>query len=209
MSDRERWIVYPLLFLTLGIALRNQFFPTRRFGAVDLRAGELSAQRIRCNELVVNDKADCRDVKFDSAAGNSIRSDRADSVRSRTEIAECHALNVLNRKGQSLVMAGEDLSTKSGIFQVSNSSGMPLAQIRPSDSGGLVIAYGHQGKVLVMLGHEGRAFGVFAQYPQIGPPFPLTPPIPGQIKPAPAPSSPQAAPIQKSEDKKEGKSGGK
>ena len=42
MTDRERWIIYPLVFLTLGIALRNQFLPTRRFGAMDLRAGELS-----------------------------------------------------------------------------------------------------------------------------------------------------------------------
>ena len=45
MTDRERWIVYPLVFLTLGIALRNQFLPTRQFGAVDLKAGEISAKK--------------------------------------------------------------------------------------------------------------------------------------------------------------------
>jgi hypothetical protein len=80
MSDRERWIVYPLLFLTLGVALRNQFFPTRRFGAVDLRAGELSAQRIRCNQLVVNDKANCRELKFNHAEGNTLKSGRIEAI---------------------------------------------------------------------------------------------------------------------------------
>ena len=53
MSTRERWIVYPLLFLTLGIAMRNQFLPTKRMGAVDFMAGELSAQTIHCNNLEV------------------------------------------------------------------------------------------------------------------------------------------------------------
>jgi hypothetical protein len=198
MSDRERWIVYPLLFLTLGIALRNQFFPTRRFGAVDLRAGELSAQRIRCDELVVNDKADCREMKFGNAEGNVIKSDRAVSVRSRAELAECHALNVVNRKGQSLVMAGEDSISESGLFQTLDPNGIPLVQIRPSDSGGMVTAYGHRGKVLVEMGHRGRSFGVFAQYPQIGPPFPLTTPVP-------SPSSLRAVPAPKPAEKEEEK----
>jgi hypothetical protein len=30
MSDRERWIVYPLLFLAIGMSLRDKQFPTKR-----------------------------------------------------------------------------------------------------------------------------------------------------------------------------------
>ncbi len=29
MSDRERWIVYPLLFLSLGLSLRDKMLPSR------------------------------------------------------------------------------------------------------------------------------------------------------------------------------------
>jgi hypothetical protein len=29
MSDRERWIVYPLLFLSLGVALHDKFLPSK------------------------------------------------------------------------------------------------------------------------------------------------------------------------------------
>jgi hypothetical protein len=30
MSDRERWIVYPLLFLAIGMSLRDKTLPTKR-----------------------------------------------------------------------------------------------------------------------------------------------------------------------------------
>ncbi|MBU4399038.1 MAG: hypothetical protein KKE86_06840, partial [Planctomycetes bacterium] len=53
MSTRERWIVYPLLFLTLGIALRNKILPPTHFGGMEttLKAGEIDVRRIRCGEL--------------------------------------------------------------------------------------------------------------------------------------------------------------
>jgi hypothetical protein len=178
MSDRERWIVYPLLFLTLGIALRNQFFPTRRFGAVDLRAGEISVHQIVCDELVVRDK---------------FQSDRAD----------CHFLNVVNGRGRPLVTAGEETSSGAGLIQTSDSRGMPLVQIRPSSGGGMVTAFGQQGNVLVELGHEERNFGVFVQFPRLGSAtFPITPQLRLQIHPVKPPSGPKATPAPKPEEKK-------
>lgn len=41
MTHRERWTVYPLLFLSLGVALRDEFVPT------------LEADLIRCRGMVV------------------------------------------------------------------------------------------------------------------------------------------------------------
>src|SRR5215475_4341550 len=41
MSERERWIVYPLLFLALGAALRDKLFD------------QTISKRISCEELVV------------------------------------------------------------------------------------------------------------------------------------------------------------
>ncbi len=48
MSTRERWIVYPLLFLTLGIALRDKYVPPKHF-----QAGEITANRLHCGQLEV------------------------------------------------------------------------------------------------------------------------------------------------------------
>jgi len=44
MTERERWIVYPLLFLTLGIAVKDKI------------AGRSTADTVLCNTLVVHDR---------------------------------------------------------------------------------------------------------------------------------------------------------
>lgn len=44
MTERERWIVYPLLFLALGVALRDKFVGT-------------TSRTIRCQELIVEEEA--------------------------------------------------------------------------------------------------------------------------------------------------------
>jgi hypothetical protein len=44
MSERERWIVYPLLFLALGAALRDKLFD------------QTTSKRIVCQELTVVDE---------------------------------------------------------------------------------------------------------------------------------------------------------
>ena len=57
MSGRERWIVYPILFMTLGIALRNQDHSAHRLGngGLQVQAGEIAATgRISCKQLQVD-----------------------------------------------------------------------------------------------------------------------------------------------------------
>src|SRR5689334_12039582 len=44
MTELERWIVYPLLFLALGVALRDKFVGT-------------TSRTIRCEELIVEEEA--------------------------------------------------------------------------------------------------------------------------------------------------------
>lgn len=48
MSERERWIVYPLLFFALGAALRDKF-------THEVRTDRLHAGQIVCEELLVTD----------------------------------------------------------------------------------------------------------------------------------------------------------
>jgi hypothetical protein len=47
MSTRERWIVYPLIFLTLGIALRDKLL-------YRVRTDDLVAERVECRTLIVH-----------------------------------------------------------------------------------------------------------------------------------------------------------
>ncbi|RIK84535.1 MAG: hypothetical protein DCC67_04865 [Planctomycetota bacterium] len=48
MSERERWIVYPLLFFALGAALRDKF-------TQEVRTDKLRAGQIQCEELLIID----------------------------------------------------------------------------------------------------------------------------------------------------------
>ena len=51
MTSRERWTVYPLLLLAIGLAARAVAIPEERFAAA--RGGELEAARLTCREIVV------------------------------------------------------------------------------------------------------------------------------------------------------------
>ena len=52
MSSRERWTVYPLLFLAIGLAVRSAAVPPAEFAAA--RVDSLQATRMVCRELIVN-----------------------------------------------------------------------------------------------------------------------------------------------------------
>ena len=72
MSTRERWILYPLLFLTLGTVMRDKFFGQKDFKALDVTAPEVTAENvtayreitahtIHCTQLEVG-KLECRGI---------------------------------------------------------------------------------------------------------------------------------------------------
>jgi hypothetical protein len=51
MTTRERWIVYPLLLLSLGIALRDKVVPPMHTTTFAVTAHKIEADTIRCNTL--------------------------------------------------------------------------------------------------------------------------------------------------------------
>jgi hypothetical protein len=51
MTSRERWTVYPLLFLALGLAVRAIAVPQGEFDAA--RVGSLESTRLVCKEIVI------------------------------------------------------------------------------------------------------------------------------------------------------------
>jgi hypothetical protein len=51
MSSRERWTVYPLLFLAIGLAVRAAALPAERYAT--LTADAVQADRVQCREILV------------------------------------------------------------------------------------------------------------------------------------------------------------
>ena len=55
MTTRERWTVYPLVFLALGLAFRAALLSEERLAEAP---EEFAAGRIECRELIVRDADD-------------------------------------------------------------------------------------------------------------------------------------------------------
>jgi hypothetical protein len=205
MSTRERWIVYPLLFLTLGIAMRNQFLPTKKFGAMDLKAADITAQTVHCNNIevmqdgIVHNNLLAQDVEFKSAHGDAVHAKYSESIQAKFAEADCRKFTVIDEQGKPVVGMAQNENTKAGVIQTMLPSGAPQVQIFSNATGGVVNTVGHLGQVHVTMGQEGELFGVFAQFPQSGrPAFPITSPFRFQLQP-PAPKKSEAT---SQEDKK-------
>ena len=162
-----------------------------------------------CDNLFVRQRGECNllqcdQLQFNEALGNHVRAaGLGEFVQLKAGQAECHAMVVVDAEGKPVVLALADKNAEAGAFQLMRSNGSPLVQMRATDAGGLVTAIGHGGKVLVAMGSEGQNYGVFGQFPQIGPPFPLTSPNRFDIKAitpkstqTPAPLTPPAPPQQ-------------
>jgi hypothetical protein len=136
MSSRERWIVYPLLFLTLGIALRDKIIPAHR-----LQIDEIAAAQIRCNQMLVEQEVGAKKV-------NCVQLQAEQAVCSRLQVAAgivvrsilCGELAVGGSNGRPTVVLATDPKTKGGVVETVSSAGVPLVRLEPADSGGVVRA---------------------------------------------------------------------
>jgi hypothetical protein len=88
MSTRERWIVYPLLFLTLGIALRDKVVPPSQ-----IRCNELQAGQVVCNRLE-SVQSECRTLLVHGPNGRPVVVAGADNA-SRAGTIETFTVNGL------------------------------------------------------------------------------------------------------------------
>lgn len=71
MSTRERWVVYPLLFLTLGIALRDKIVPPSHFQAEEVTANKLHCGQLQVAQLQVGQVV-CRELLVNGPKGQPV-----------------------------------------------------------------------------------------------------------------------------------------
>ena len=140
MSTRERWIVYPLLFLALGAALRDKLL------------NKIEVSRLQCDWLQVNGLATCEAVQCGQSACRELM---------------CRELIVTGPTGRPAVVAGTNPQLgNGGIVRTFSSTGFPLVQIVPSEFGGVVDVIGRGGEIVI--GHVGKELGLWAQMPGTG-----------------------------------------
>jgi hypothetical protein len=120
MSTRERWVLYPLLFLTLGIVMRDKVMLPTHLGAMQFEAGEIATQRIRCNQLQVKE----------------LLCDRLESNQT-----ECRAFLVRGPNGQPTVLAGTDAKTNAGVVETHSAKGIPQVRLYSNNNGGQIATF--------------------------------------------------------------------
>jgi hypothetical protein len=148
MSTRERWIVYPILFLTLGIAMRDKVVPPK-----SLQARAITTPRLRCNELQV---------------GQIV----CDQVRSRH--SECQEFQVNGPNNQAVVKAGIDNNNHAGVIETLTVNGLRQVRLFSNDAGGMVTTVERGGQLALILGDTGQNFGLFAELAGLNQLIPLS-----------------------------------
>jgi hypothetical protein len=188
MSSRERWIVYPILFMTLGIAMRDKVIPPTRLGngGLQVQAGEIAATgRISCKQLQVD----------------TIFCSRLEAGRT-----ECRTLLVNGPNDQPVVIAGADANSHAGVVETFAANGLPQVRLLSTPTGGILSTIGRAGRAQILVGDLGQNLGVFGQLPGREPPFLLTRPWKIEVKPTvpqppKQPAAPAAAPNKQSPQK--------
>lgn len=99
MSNRERWIIYPLLFMTLGITIRSRLFlPKARTPGVKVE--QVDAVDIQCRSLTVTD------------------ADGATRLQIGVTSSNAGQLEIYKGSEEMVVLIGTDQAGQSGLIEV-------------------------------------------------------------------------------------------
>jgi hypothetical protein len=174
MSTRERWIVYPLLFLALGLALRDKLIPPSRF---------------RCGRLEVVE-ADCLAVRAGVVALNDLTVVGPEGTR-RVWVGNIDnqggQVQIYGTDGQPRLVAGVDQTGRSGIVETMAADQKPQAMLHSVGPWGSVTTFGPDEVAACRMGSNGPLLGVFAELPKKGESVPLTRPFETPSLPAKPP----------------------
>lgn len=106
MNSRERWTVYPLLFLAIGLAIRAAAVPPERFEAAKVDA--LETTRLVCREIVVESIDGTVLIHMGRVVGNG---------GGRIEIKDEH--------GVDSIAIGTGPDSRDGVVECSDNDGQP------------------------------------------------------------------------------------
>ncbi|CAL1125165.1 unnamed protein product [Cladocopium goreaui] len=175
MSNRERWILYPLLVLALGASLRTQVLPIFK----RLTAMEFSANQISCDTLEVSKSILLRGEDGKARIVLSDASGRSGQI------------HIFGENGNSLISMGATKENGSGAISVFNAQGEIQVRLDALEGGGVVATFGEDKKPLVVVEHDREGSGSVVRYDSQGHRFgmlglrlPDPPPVPEGTAPA-------------------------
>jgi hypothetical protein len=142
MSTRERWIVYPLLFLALGAAIKPKLVPPEL--RTNTGSAHLNVDRLRCRELYIVGTDDVPRIRM--APGKTSGDGE---------------IQITDSAGKALVRLRADAASRAGLIETLRDDGKSQTAMMSSESGGEVIAFDNALTTRIILGHREGAAGVF------------------------------------------------
>lgn len=118
MSSRERWTVYPLLFLTLGIALTDKI--TR----------QVRTDSVICKQLIVTDRAMRTEVLVKSNAGGGVIRLQGEGKRPNVLLGQIESISGL------ILTDAQDKPIGVGLAVQNNIGRTPTEQTPPTTPSG-------------------------------------------------------------------------
>ena len=161
MSERERWIIYPLLFLAISAALKDKLvkpsiIKVHRLEAQQIDAKLVSSAVIRTNGISVEDSNQRPKIVMQAVIPKAGDTDGIKRAQGQ--------INVLGADGQNLVaMGGGDI----GGYLIVTAQGEQTAHV--------VLGHHALGTGLFWLDDKGRVNQVFAVKPKPQPATPAPP----------------------------------
>ncbi|MBN2022114.1 MAG: hypothetical protein JW809_04920 [Pirellulales bacterium] len=160
MSTRERWIVYPILFLTLGIALRDKIIPA------ELRPLSVDTPAIACGRLDVDD--------LRCATCTVVGPDGRTCARLRGMPSGAGCLEIAGTGATPVLVAGMDAKGRTGQLELADNEGRLRAQLGSTEAGGFLTLMDPQREIEVVLGHDGEGLSLAGHFRRVGRQAPLT-----------------------------------
>lgn len=138
MSNRERWIIYPLLFFALANAFKQQTgFEIDNSGLGPFQH-EGKFRSIECNMLTVNSLDGRQLARLGGATG------------------EAGSLIIYGPNGNRLVVLGADLQGTRGVMEIFSRFN-PSTVITSTEGGGWLKLYGEDGQPSLVVGHDSES----------------------------------------------------
>ncbi|MBX7164771.1 MAG: hypothetical protein K1X74_00360 [Pirellulales bacterium] len=160
MSNRERWILYPLLFLALGSSLRDKLLQrvdTRVVVGQELQVSQAKVKdlgasgTIACDQLLVR-----KAIELHGAQGEA-------AVQIVVE-PEGGGIYLRNAAGKEVLALGVDDKTGVGVLQTKDEQSHPRVTIAGIGGGGAIVTAAGEHQHLLALEHDGQGNGVISIY---------------------------------------------
>ncbi len=151
MTNRERWIVYPLLFLTLGLVMRDKVAPP----SPGFMQPGMNALSVRCMHL------ECQDLTVAGPDGEK-------RVLIGVTANQAGQLEVYGSDHTMVLVAGADNTGRSGRVQTLATDATRQVLLHSTDRGGQIAAFDSEDKTRVVVGYDEIGAGSFLVAPEGG-----------------------------------------